>query len=244
MALASAAAGSDRRGPAPAERSPGDDAAARRRRSPRRDATRQSLPSATGHRRASRCCAISPVAPIAGATTAAANPAQSAHIGSHRESDRPSATSATRPATGRGERISACSRRYLRFPCPETGARIGPVMSPVWEVLSRFSSLSAGFWPETDWSPRFASNWTHHDRPCPVAAQPECSGCPKPGAFVHAVGSWRRALPIEASVDGAFAFHPSGSRYPRMRRASVAALKHRREPRCDAPDHRTAQEQL
>ena len=78
----------------------------------------------------------------------------------------------------------------------------------------------------------------------PAVAQPECRDCPILGAFVHPLGSRRPALPIETSVDGAFAFPPSGSRYPQMRRASVAALKHRREPRRDAPDHRTTQEQL
>ena len=84
----------------------------RRRRFPTPGATRRSLPSAAGRRRARRCCGKSPVARTAAATTAGACPAQSARSGSLRGSDRPSASSAIRAATDPGERKSACAAVY------------------------------------------------------------------------------------------------------------------------------------
>jgi len=187
-------------------------------------ATRRSPPSTTGHRRARRCCGRSPVARKAGATTAGAFPARGGRSGWLRGSDPPSASSTTLAGSDPEVRKSACSPRWCKASPILTWSKGWASCGSSLRFLSRFPAKSVDFTRFSNWSPRFASNWTHQACRTRATAQSPCRFCPKRFLPVYLLSNRGKRAPIAKPADGAIAFLTGGSRCRRSLHASVEPL--------------------
>ena len=207
----------------PGQRSPQGGAAARRHKMPRAGRNRRSPPSTAGHRRASRCCAIPPVVPTAGETMAGANPARSAHADrianliDHLRRQQVGPRPVEENGYLHGHRTAWVSASRI-------GARVGPVISPVRRVLMRFWPLSAGFSVETDWSPRFASNWKLMTAGRAGGCSPRMQGLPKTLCFRPSAGQPTSNGAHRNVFRWCFRILPRWLSVPSIRRASVRPL--------------------